>query len=155
MRTITTTAFLAALISVGCGGSKDPAPAAPAAGDPSTPAAPAAEEHEHDFPPDVTAFHDVLSPVWHSEATPKPACPNSSQLYMAAENIDPMAAPEGVDPDAWQEAVDLLLASALMLSQACNQMGDEAAAQDTLVEMHDRFHALVALVGHQEQESAR
>lgn len=113
------------------------------------------QEHEHDFPPDVTAFHDVLSPVWHSQETPKPACANASELYMTAENIDPMSAPEGVDPDAWQEAVDLLLASALELSQACTQMGDQAAAQRTLVEMHDRFHALVALVGHEEEGGAR
>lgn len=111
--------------------------------------------HGHDFPPDVTAFHDVLSPVWHSQETPKPACASASELYIAAEYIDPMSAPEGVNPDAWQEAVDLLLASALELSQACTQMGDEAAAQRVLVEMHDRFHALVALLGHDEEGGAR
>lgn len=154
MRHACTIASLAGFLAIACGGS-DRAPATPSTGEPAAPTtgepgAPAADQHDHDLPADLAAFHDVLAPVWHSEVTPKPACPNSSKLFIASENIDPMAAPEGVDPDAWMEAADLLLASALQLSQACNQMGDDAAAQESLIEMHDRFHALVALIGHEE-----
>jgi hypothetical protein len=166
------TVFLASALALGaCGGADTPADTTAAAhahpghGGPEQSPADAAradhagkktshehgsQAHEHDFPGAVNEFHEILSPIWHSEATPKPACAGAGDLYMAAENIDPMSAPEGVDAGAWQEAVDELLTSALHLSQACTQMGDAAAAQNILVELHDRFHALAALLGHEE-----
>lgn len=155
---------LASSLVVGCGGSDTPAPAAPAP----APVAPEAEAHEghetqeghegeeaheHNFPAEVTAFHDVLSPNWHAEPgdeRTEATCRAIGDMRARAVAITAAAAPAGVDATAWSEAASGLVSSVDALGVACNAKG-RPDFDATFTALHDQFHVLVELVGHEEK----
>lgn len=140
---------LASSLVVGCGGSDTPAPAAPAP----APVAPETEAHEHNFPAEVTAFHDVLSPNWHAEPgdeRTEATCRAIGDMHARAVAITEAAAPAGVDAAAWSEAAAGLVSSVDALGVACNAKG-RPDFDATFTALHDQFHVLVKLVGHEEK----
>src|SRR5215213_7130056 len=58
-------ATLLALATIACGGAQPAAPAPPAANEQHEIAG---EEHHAGTAPAISAFHDVLAPLWHADA---------------------------------------------------------------------------------------
>jgi hypothetical protein len=103
------------------------------------------EPHAHDFPGAVNDFHDVMSPIWHSEE--QAVCGHEGDFVAGAEAVSQMKAPRGVQVGAWNSAAAELRAKVETMATQC--AGDPAAAKATLAEVHDAFHALVELIGHE------
>ena len=103
------------------------------------------EPHEHNFPGPVNDFHDVMSPIWHSDE--QAVCGHEADFVARAEAVGQMKAPRGVQVGAWNSAVAELRAQVETMAAQC--AADPAAAKATLAEVHDAFHALVALIGHE------
>ena len=156
------TATLLATVLAACGGSARTAPepntAPVAAAEPvATPpaAAPVADEHEHEFPPEVEAFHDVLAPLWHADPGPgrtDNTCAALEDLGDRAEAVATGTVPplEREEQLSWQQAAELLVVSVEELELVCDQEG-RPGFEDSLSAVHDRFHALIALLGHEQQ----
>lgn len=107
--------------------------------------------HDHDFPPAMGAFHDVLKPLWHAEQGAQrltDTCAKISDLRDAAQGIYDAGAPEGADAEAWEAAHADLAVSVDKLENTCN---DEPGAlepfQKSFQRVHDAFHALMATMG--------
>jgi hypothetical protein len=105
--------------------------------------------HEHHFPPAVEAFHDVLAPAWHSDPGEARRAAGCDAVASMRERAAPIAAetPEGVDADAWSSAAEALAGEVDSLGETCESEPDAAEAR--LEAVHDAFHALVELVGHE------
>lgn len=109
---------------------------------------------EHgELPAEVTAFHDALAPVWHAEegqVRRDAACENIHVLDGAADDVEAMSVPEGVDENAWHAATDDLMADVDVVAGACEGDADDVEAK--LSEVHDAFHAIVELLNPEEHE---
>lgn len=136
-------------LAAACGGKAKPATTTTStepAGNPS--------EHAHDFPADVAAFHDKLSPLWHADARQTrtaETCTATGELDALAANIQKAPAPAGVDAAAWSTKATELQESITKLSAAC---GDPARATfDADFEaVHNAFHHLIELMPATEEE---
>jgi hypothetical protein len=103
---------------------------------------------EHHGPPEVlVAYHDVLAPVWHSEAGEVRAglaCAAVTDLIAQGEAL--AAAPAPNEHPDWASEVGLIGTDAQALATTC---ADEAATTETkeasLNILHDRFHSLMSL----------
>lgn len=111
------------------------------------------EAHEHDFPAAVTTYHDTMAPLWHAEpgeARTSDTCDAVADLIAKAEVITGAEAPEKVeDPEAWSAAGAELVAKTQALQATCSESPDGFDA--SFHEVHEAFHALVKLVGHEKQ----
>ncbi len=112
------------------------------------------EEHEHDFPASVTTFHDAMSPLWHAEAgetRTQDTCAAIDDMIAKAGAIGEAGVPEKAadQADAWNSATADLLTKLEALKASCadSPEGFDAGFQG----VHEAFHALVKLVGHEEQ----
>ena len=113
-----------------------------------------AAEHEHDFSPEVGAFHDLMAPKWHApagDARQADTCGAVVAFKDAAAKIGAAAVPAkaAAQEGSWHNAVADLNIAIGGLESACAAAGRpsfDAAFQD----LHDAFHRLVALVGHEE-----
>lgn len=142
---LTPALLAAALAATACGGKSAPATATTEHGHAGHHGdAP----HEHDFPPEVAAFHDTLAPLWH--ATPgaqrtEDTCTATGELDQRAEHLQNAAPPAGVDADAWAEKL-------AALREVLSDLSDDCVADrlDTFeadfTALHDAFHALIALL---------
>ncbi|MCC6874700.1 MAG: hypothetical protein IT378_10385 [Sandaracinaceae bacterium] len=105
-------------------------------------------DHDHGaMPAEMSAFHDVLRPVWHGEegaARAQAACDASASFTERAQAVAGASAPEGIDASAWTAAGANLVAKVQALSTACS--ADPTTAGPALAEVHDAFHALMDLV---------
>jgi hypothetical protein len=152
-----TLVLIAGLGLVACGGSATPESTTP---DPATAAAAggshdgehadgehAPEKHEHKLPPTLDAFHDVLSPVWHSDPGAEriaAACDANDTWVGKAGAIIETEAPEGVDAAAWKKAADHLGATVEDFGRVCES--DAEQAETLLASTHEAFHALMELL---------
>lgn len=126
-----------------CGGKSAPATTSAAATGGEAGAMPA-----HQFPAEVAAFHDKLSPLWHSEVGParvEATCTASGELDQLLEDVQNAAAPAGVDAAAWAERVTALRAAMSTLAEDCVATSG-AALDGNFTALHDAFHALIALL---------
>jgi len=103
--------------------------------------------HGHSaFPAEVTAFHDVLAPVWHSEpgaGRDARTCTEAATLRTRASAVSAAAAPAHArDGAVWSTRAAGLVAAAETLAQRCEATprGDIAGQLEAL---HTAFHALV------------
>lgn len=116
---------------------------------------PEPEKHEHDFPAQVGAFHDLMSPLWHAEAGPdrqKQTCDAVDKMAAAARDIEAAVVPEkaAAAENEWHEATAALTVSLEQLAQSCGAGGDFTA---DFKAVHDKFHELVALIGHEDAKN--
>jgi len=144
------TGWALALALVGCGGSGGDAEEGH--GDHHAGGEHEGGDHHAGLPPAVHNFHEVLGPIWHSEEGDTRrdlACEQQSlhDLESAADDVEAMSVPEGVDENAWHAAADDLAADVDGVVSACEAGGDEAETR--LADVHQAFHAVANLVGHE------
>lgn len=105
--------------------------------------------HHHDLPAPVTAYHDVLAPLWHSDpgaARDTRTCEQAAPLAERAAAVQAMPVPERATEGAWRSAVTQLVTTTAALGTACGATprGDIAAA---LGAVHTAFHGLLEPLG--------
>ena len=109
-------------------------------------------QHEHDFPPTVTAFHDTMAPLWHAEAgdaRKADTCAALPDMQAKAAAIGQAEVPEkaAAQSEAWTTASTELGTKLDALATSCD--GPTEAFDAAFHDVHEAFHALVALVGHE------
>jgi hypothetical protein len=145
MRTILFTLIVAV---AACGGSSKPDTEEPAGGADPIAHEEGEEKHEEGGHPELTAemhaFHDVLAPLWHSEAPDRQdkTCENAGRMLSLGEKIQDAPNP-GADATAWAEAVKTLMVSIVKLMDECKAGGDFDA---NFGAVHDAFHGLMELL---------
>lgn len=112
-------------------------------------------EHEHDFPTSVTGFHDTMAPLWHAEAgdaRKTDTCAALEDLKTKASAIGEAEVPEKAadQAEAWSSASTELGAKLDALAATCDGTTEEFDA--AFHDVHEAFHALVALVGHERDQ---
>jgi hypothetical protein len=103
--------------------------------------------------PELTAFHDVLSPLWHSEAPTrmKDTCAALPEFGTRSQAVKAAAPPTTVEAAAWSKAGLDLEASVSGLQTACGGT-DEGAFSTAFSTVHDAFHhAMELIVGKHEK----
>jgi hypothetical protein len=108
-----------------------------------------AKEHAN-LPPTMTAFHDILAPLWHADEGAQrttDTCNAIGELTTRARAIRTDAAPAGTDATVWTNAGVALEASVKNLHSEC-MTAARGAFQPTFADVHDKFHALLALSPH-------
>ena len=101
---------------------------------------------EHNFPPSVAAFHDVMAPLWHAPAGEQRAqeiCVQSSQLVANVDIIQQSETPDKVKSNEWSRAVKNLSQTVSELEQQCD---DKQPPEPALGEVHEAFHQLIKLL---------
>lgn len=107
------------------------------------------EGEEHNLTPEMTAFHDVLAPLWHAEAGPdrtSQTCVESGRMLDLANGIQNAPVPERADAGKWELAVRDLMLSITVLQDSCPAEADGAAADEAFAGVHDAFHGLMELM---------
>lgn len=122
----------ALMLAAACGGSAPPAATtpAPASGEP----APTADHQHAAMSPELTRYHDLLSPRWHApqgDARRTDTCTAAGELQAAADAI----LATGAKPEN-QALVDATRA----LATTC-QANDAAGFEPAFTRVHDAFHA--------------
>lgn len=103
----------------------------------------------HDLPAPVTAYHDILAPLWHSDAgaaRDARTCEQAATLGERASAVQAMPVPERAQEAAWRSAATQLATTTSALGAACGATprGDIAAA---LGAVHTAFHGLLEPLG--------
>lgn len=110
----------------------------------------AEEKHDHgDLPPEVEAFHEVLSPRWHAEkneARVKDTCDAGGEFSARADALVQLAPPKGADPARWTSTTQELREAVTALDAACKS-GDAAAFEPAFHRVHEGFHAVMEAAG--------
>lgn len=112
------------------------------------------EAHEHDFSASVTSFHDAMSPLWHAEAgeaRTKDTCAAVDDMIVKAGAIGESSVPQKAADQAevWNSAAAELVTTLEALKASCADSPDGFDAG--FKEVHEAFHVLVKLVGHEKQ----
>jgi len=112
-------------------------------------------QHEHDFPASVTTFHDAMAPLWHAEAgetRQADTCAALQDMKTKAAAIGDADVPEKAadQAEAWTTAGTELGTKLEALAATCEGSTEEFDA--AFHEVHEAFHALVALVGHERDQ---
>jgi hypothetical protein len=143
MRVIFASILLVA--AAACGGKSTPAPSEP------TEEAKPEEHHvgEHpELPAELTAFHDVLAPLWHAEAGAQRETDTCAAVPAMQEKAAAIAAappPGDVDAALWGKQSDVLAGSVDMLGAGCGS-GEQHDFDGEFGAVHDAFHGLLDLL---------
>ncbi len=135
-------ASLLILLAAACGPSSTPAPAEP------TEHAEHAEHAGHPtLTPAMTAFHDVLAPVWHAEpGDGRNALACEGEFTALADGIEAAGTPPGVDAEVWASQLSVLRMAINDLDGPCTGGTAEQGAMpvpDALERVHSAFHGLM------------
>lgn len=103
---------------------------------------------EHHGPPEVLVpYHDVLAPIWHSEAgqvRADLACAGVTDLIAQGEAL--AAAPAPSEHPDWAAEVGLIGTDAQGLAMICgNEASTTEEKEASLNVLHDRFHSLMEM----------
>lgn len=146
---MTKTMCAVALLLAACGGSKGPA-ADSTAGHDMHAMHEGGEGHEHPaMPAEMAAFHDVLSPRWHTEpaqARMDKVCANGD-VDAVTGPLDALVAapaPAGVDAEAWATTARDMKSAFGDVYGACSL--DLATFDAQFGAAHDLFHKLMDLL---------
>jgi hypothetical protein len=104
---------------------------------------------EHKMTPELTAFHDVMAPLWHAEAGDKrmkETCGSVGKFEMNAESVKKASAPTGVDAMTWSTAATKLGTDVAALKDKCTAT-DAAAFEPAFANVHNSFHGMMELAG--------
>ncbi len=96
----------------------------------------------------VKAFHDTLSPNWHSPAGAArnaAACKNAGTYVSQAETIVKQATPSQADGRTWPQAALGLRDASTALGAYCASSHDANVVAGLSI-LHDRFHDLMKAV---------
>jgi hypothetical protein len=128
------TVVLAIPVAAGCGnrGKGASGPAGARAGD------------HPELTPEMTAYHDVLAPLWHSE--PQDLCPAERELVRLAGEIEAAPPPDGVEAAAWTGRAAALVVANQALSELCASAAPHDDRELGAAAVHDAFHALLELL---------
>lgn len=106
-------------------------------------------EHRHPtLTPGMTAFHDVLRPLWHSDPGPArdaSACEQAATLHTRATAVAAESAPAGAAADRWTAQTQALVASAAELRTGC-EAAARVAIDRKLEQVHTSFHQLMEVL---------
>ncbi|MFK8003181.1 MAG: hypothetical protein AB8H86_26665 [Polyangiales bacterium] len=107
-----------------------------------------AEHSGHRGPPEVLVpYHDVLAPIWHSEAgqvRADLACAGVTDLIAQGEAL--AAAPAPSEHPDWASEVGLIGTDAQGLAMTCgNEASTVEEKEASLNVLHDRFHSLMEM----------
>ena len=110
------------------------------------------DDHSHDFGAEVTAFHDVMSPLWHAEpgeARTNGTCDAGEKLASGAKAIAAASVPDraAAKSDQWTAAAAALIASVEHLGLVCSDVNKLGEFDGAFKDVHDKFHGLTALLG--------
>ncbi|MEO8706616.1 MAG: hypothetical protein ABI867_41710 [Kofleriaceae bacterium] len=137
---------LVLVLAAACGGGKKPAP--------TTTETHAEAKSEHAaMAPELTRFHDVLSPRWHAakgEQRMKDTCGAIADFQANAAAIANAPAPAGQEA-TWPAATKQLSDAVTGLDTACKAT-DATAFEPAFEQVHTRFHALMEPGAHGEHE---
>lgn len=128
--------LIVTIVLAACGGSEKPAPK-----DNDPAAKPAMDEHDK-LTPELTAFHDVLKPLWHQdkgEAQVTATCDAGADLQAKAKAVTAAAVPAGVDAAQWQQLTLGLEKSVDKLIAICG--ADRSGFDAAFADVHTAFHA--------------
>jgi hypothetical protein len=150
--------LLFVLAAAACGGKKT----APAT---TTTTTQPAEPHEHEgsgargehegMTPELTAFHDLLAPLWHAEKGPKrmkDTCAAVPQFKTSADAVAKATPPTKANADTWTQATRALVASVDALETAC-KTNDNAKFEAAFHNVHEAFHSLMEQAGGEKLEA--
>jgi hypothetical protein len=109
------------------------------------------EHHHHELPPTLTAFHDVLRPLWHSDAGAERdarSCAQAATLRARAQAVIDGPVPESAQSQqqGWATAAAQLAATSDALVTACGATprGNVAGGLEAV---HTAFHGLMDRLG--------
>jgi hypothetical protein len=97
---------------------------------------------EHHFTPAQHAFHEVLSPIWHSDPSPARdtrACEQAAALRERANPINAEAAPANAPANFTTSRAELVRATEALITECA---GPRAAIADRLRDVHTAFHSV-------------
>lgn len=143
------------VIAAGCGSSESAEHSEHSGGEHAEHAAEHAEHAEHGGghhgPPAVLVpYHDVLAPIWHSEAgqvRADLACAGVTDLIAQGEAL--AAAPAPTEHPDWASQVGLIGTDAQGLAMLCgNEASTVEEKEASLNALHDRFHGLMEMARH-------
>lgn len=110
------------------------------------------EHHHHEMPAPMTAFHEVLRPLWHSDAgaaRDARTCEQAATLRARATPVAEMPVPESAREreQGWRTATAQLVATSDALVAACGATprGNVAGALEAV---HTAFHGVMDQLGH-------
>jgi len=95
--------------------------------------------------PGMTAFHDVLRPLWHSEpgaGREGRACEQARTLAERATAVAAESAPAGAAADRWAATTQQLVASTADLQRGC-EAAARVAIDRRLEQVHTAFHQVM------------
>jgi len=127
------------VLAAACGGKQTPAATS------DTGAKPAGGEHAN-MGPEMTRFHDVLSPRWHAEKGPKrmtDTCAAIPDFQSNAAALGNSAAPPSAEAASWSTATKELATSVTALEAACKT--NETEFDVAFERVHTVFHAVMEL----------
>lgn len=105
------------------------------------------EHHEHgDLGAPLTAFHDVLAPLWHAakgDSRTTNTCAAATDLHERALAVDAGGPPANAQqPDAYRERAKKLIASVDDLGTECAKAG-RPEFETKFAAVHDAFHGVM------------
>ncbi|MFO0602598.1 MAG: hypothetical protein U0324_05450 [Polyangiales bacterium] len=98
--------------------------------------------------PGMTAFHDVLRPLWHSEpgaGREGRACEQARTLAERATTVAAESAPAGAATDRWTATTQQLVASTADLQRGC-EAAARIAIDRRLEQVHTAFHQVMEVL---------
>ncbi len=107
------------------------------------------EGEEHNLTPEMSAFHDVLAPLWHAEVGPdrtSQTCAESGHMLDLANDIQNASAPERADSESWANAVRDLMLAITALQDSCPDAANGVTPDDAFAGVHEAFHGLMELI---------
>ena len=106
----------------------------------------AGQEH-HELTPELKAFHDILSPLWHTpEGAPQritDTCAAIERLTMEADAVAKATPPVPANADTWTAGTRALVTAVAALENECTAK-NPGRFEVAFAKVHDAFHALMA-----------
>lgn len=130
--------ILVLVLAAACGGKKS---------EPAKPDMAAKGGEEHAMSPEVTKFHDVLSPRWHAEKGEKRMKDTCAAMPDFQSNADALAKatpPTGADAAKWTTGTKELTDAVVALDATCKS-NDATAFEPAFHRVHEGFHAVMEL----------
>jgi len=139
-----TVLLVVAVLAAACGGKKS---------EPAKPVESKTERAEKGMSPELTKFHDLLSPRWHADKGPqrmKDTCAAIADFQTNADALAKAPPPAGADATKWTAGTKDLTESVSALDATCKS-NDATAFEIAFKRVHEGFHGLVENGEHHEE----
>ena len=109
------------------------------------------QSEDHQLPPAMTAFHDIMAPLWHANEGEQRVADTCAKLQDMADGVEAISdegAPESTPHEGvWRDAVSDLSSQVEALQDACEAGPSLEEFQGQFTGVHDAFHAVMAAMG--------